>query len=140
MSRTAALFILLAGLNGLVAVLASAWAAHGFGIPVVAGGDVLAESASRIQMWHALALLGLAAAHEFAPYARSTFARYLGAQALIRLAGVALIIGIAGFSGGLYATASGFSVSSAAPVGGTALMVGWLLLTLAGLTSWFSRR
>ena len=140
MRRTAAIFIILAGLNGLIAVLASAWAAHGFGIPIVAGGGVLAESGSRIQMWHALALLGLAAAHEYAPVARAEIARFLGTQALIRLAGLAFIIGIAGFSGGLYATAAGSSFSGAAPLGGTALMIGWLLLTLAGITALFSRR
>jgi uncharacterized membrane protein YgdD (TMEM256/DUF423 family) len=140
MSRTAAIFIFLAGLNGLISVLAGAWAAHGFVIPVIAGGDVLAETGSRFQMWHALALLGLAAAHDHAPTARTGIAHVLGSQALFRLAGIAFIIGIAGFSGGLYATAAGTPFSGLAPLGGTAFMVGWLLLVLAGVVAFFSRR
>ena len=140
MSRTAAFFILLAGLNGLMAVLAGAWAAHGFVIPLIVGGDVLAQSGSRFQMSHALALLGLAAAYEYAPAARTGIARIFGVQALLRLAGIAFLVGIAGFSGGLYATAGGSPLSGLAPIGGTALMVGWLLLTLAGTAALFFRR
>ena len=140
MSRTAAFFILFAGLNGSMAVLAGAWAAHGFVLPLIAGGDVLAETGSRFQMWHALALLGVAAAHEVAPSAQAGIARVFGVQALFRLAGIAFIIGIAGFSGGLYATAIGFALSVLAPLGGTVLMAGWLLLALAGGVALFSRR
>lgn len=139
MSRTAAIFILLAGSNGLIAVLAGAWAAHGFGIPLIAGGGELADSGSRFQMWHALALLGLAAAHEHTPSAPVGMARLLGTQSLIRLAGIAFAIGIVGFSGGLYATARGAQISSLAPIGGTVLMAGWLLLALAGGVAIFSR-
>ncbi|MFT5182827.1 MAG: uncharacterized membrane protein YgdD (TMEM256/DUF423 family) [Alphaproteobacteria bacterium] len=139
MSRTAALFILFAGLNGLMSVLAGAWAAHGFVIPLVAGGDALAETGSRFQMSHALALLGVAIAHEIAASPYSFFSRILGMKALLRLAGIAFIIGIAGFSGGLYASATGSQMVGLAPLGGAALMVGWLLLGLAGLVSLFSR-
>ncbi len=140
MSRTAAIFIFFAGLNGLLAVLAGAWATHGFGIPIVDGGDALAETGSRFQMWHALAFLGIAAAHEYTPRARSIVASLLGVRALLRLAGLALLIGIAGFSGGLYASASGTLLVGIAPIGGTALMIGWLLLALAGLGALLSRR
>lgn len=139
MSRTAALFVFLAGLNGLSAVLAGAWAAHGFAFPLVAGGDVLAETGSRFQMWHALALIALAAAHEHAPPAGSGIARILGSQALFRLSGILFLVGIAGFSGGLYATASGSTLTGLAPLGGTAFMVGWLLLALAGIVTLFTR-
>lgn len=130
MSRTAALFILLAGLNGLMAVLAGAWAAHGFVIPLAGGGGALAETGSRYQMWHALALLGVGLAFDHSPAGRM----------LWRLAGVAFIIGIAGFSGGLYATASGLEISSLAPIGGGVLMAGWLLLALAGAVALVARR
>ena len=140
MSRTAALLIFLAGLNGLMAVLASVWAAHGFVVPLVAGGDALAETGSRFQMWHALALFAIALAHEHAAPARSGTARVLGVQMLFRLAGLAFLIGIAGFSGGLYASAGGSPVSGLAPNGGFALIAGWLLLTLAGGAALFSRR
>ena len=122
-----------------MAVVAGAWAAHGFGVPLIAGGDVLAESGSRFQMSHALALLGVAIAHEIAPSPYSFFSRILGTKALLRLAGIAFVVGIAGFSGGLYASAAGSAVSGLAPLGGTVLMVGWLLLSLAGLVSLFAR-
>lgn len=130
MSRTTAFLILLAALNGLLSVLAGAWAAHGFGLPLIAGGEVLAEIGSRFQMWHALALLGVALALDRAPPARP----------LWLLAGLAFLAGIAGFSGGLYATASGVSVPRLAPAGGTALMAGWVLLALAGVAALVARR
>ncbi len=140
MSRTAAFFIFLAGLNGLMAVLAGAWAAHGFVVPLVAGGDALAESGSRFQMTHGLALLGVALAHEAVSAPYSFFSRLLGTKALLRWTGLAFIIGIVGFSGGLYASAADSSaLSSLAPIGGTALMIGWLLLALAGLVSLLAR-
>lgn len=130
MSRTTAFFIFLAGLNGLMAVLAGAWAAHGFVVPLIDGGDALAETGSRYQMWHALALLGTGLALDHLPAGRM----------LWRLAGLAFIVGTAGFSGGLYATAGGSALSGFAPIGGTVLMVGWLLLALAGCVALFSRR
>jgi len=140
MSRTAAFFTFIAGVNGLIAVLAGAWAAHGFVIPLIAGGGILADSGSRIQMWHALALLGLAIAHERAPVARTGIARLFGVQALFRLAGLAFIIGIIGFSGGLYAAAGGSPFTGLAPIGGRVLMLGWLFLALAGGVAFFSPR
>lgn len=139
MSRTTAIFILLAGLNGFLAVLAGAWAAHGFAVPLVSGGAALAESGSRFQMFHALALIGVAIAHEVAPSPYSFLSRILGTKALFRLSGFAFIVGIAGFSGGLYATATGSQLAGLAPIGGTALMIGWLLLGLAGLVTLIAR-
>jgi len=125
MTRTAAFLVFLAALNGLMSVLAGAWAAHGFGLPLVDGGAVLAETGSRFQMWHALALFGVGLALD-----RAVTARFW-----LVLAALGFIIGIAGFSGGLYATASGLSLPSLAPVGGFALMAGWGLLALAGLVA-----
>ena len=130
MSRSAALFILLAGLNGLLSVLAGAWAAHGFGLPLAAGGDVLAETGSRFQMWHALVLFGIGLALD----------RAMAGRVLWYFAGIAFLVGIAGFSGGLYATAGGGSISGFAPVGGIALMVGWALLVLAGVVAFLLPR
>ena len=139
MSRTAALLLLFAGLNGLIAVLAGAWAAHGFALPLADGGGVLAETGSRFQLVHALALLGIAAAHEYAAAPRGFVGRLVGVQALLRLAGLALLVGIIGFSGGLYASAAGTPFTGLAPVGGTALIVGWGLLAFAGLIALFAR-
>lgn len=139
MSLIAALFFLLAGLNGAIAVLASAWATHGFGPTLVAGGADLAETASRFQLWHALALLGVALAYERAA-APSRTSWPTGARVLLLLAGLAFLIGIAGFSFGLYGAAMGAATTHFAPLGGMALIVGWLLLALAGLVCLVSRR
>lgn len=139
MSRTAASFLVFAGLYGLMAVLGAAWATHGFVVPQIEGGENLAASGSQFQMWHALALLGVAAAHEYAPSAQG-IARIVGVRALVRLAGIGFIVGVAGFSGGLYATAAGIQSTGVAPFGATALMVGWLLLVLAGIVALFSSR
>lgn len=139
MSPIAALFLLLAGINGAIAVLAGAWAAHDFGPTLVAGGDVLAETASRFQLWHALALLAVALAYERAA-APSRNPWPGSARVLLLLAGLAFLVGIAGFSFGLYGAAVGAATSHFAPIGGMALIVGWLLLALAGLACLLSRR
>ena len=140
MTRTTALFILLAGLNGLVAVMAGAWAAHGFGIPLVAGGDALVESGSRFQLWHALALLAAGMAHQVAPRPGGFFSYFFGTRSLLRWSGLAFFVGILGFSGGLYLNAAGSEISGLAPAGGAALMVGWALMALAGLVALFAPR
>ena len=140
MKPIAATFVFLAAVNGLLAVLAGAWAAHGFVVPLIDGGAALAETGSRFQMWHALALLGLAIAHELAPSPLGPVSYFFGTRALLRLSGLAFIVGIAAFSGGLYATASGSAIAGLAPLGGNAFMVGWLLLALAGVAALLSRR
>lgn len=125
MSRFAALFLTLAALNGLAAVLAGAWASHGFLIPLAPDGDFLAETGSRYQMWHALALLGAVLLHD-------RLAEGSAPQWLCRLAGLLFVFGISGFCGGLYAAAAGGRLPGLAPLGGLALMAAWLALAASG--------
>ena len=110
-------WVLLAGLNGMVAVGMGAYAAHGL------AGDALAERASHYQLVHALALLAadrlIAGGHRVAH----------GAAALF-------VLGIMLFCGSLYYKAiSGgpLPVPMLPPAGGIAFMAGWLVLAVAGL-------
>ncbi|HMR29466.1 MAG TPA: DUF423 domain-containing protein [Geminicoccaceae bacterium] len=106
-------FAVVAALLGLVAVAAGAFAAHGIGDPRAAG---LVETASRYQMWHALAMLALCLSPVRAGAALAAFA-----------AGVVL------FSGSLYGLAMGAPrpIAWVTPVGGMLLIAGWALAALA---------
>lgn len=112
-------WLVLAGLNGAIAVAAGAVAAH---VAQDAGGDTVA-TASRYQMWHALALLAVAWL--------STTARYK----LANLAGCLYVAGILLFCGSLYlSVGAGWpGVTIAAPFGGVAFILGWLVLIGTGL-------
>lgn len=115
-------------LLGLATVAMGALAAHLPDRMLAAGGRELLRSAVQMQGWHVAALLATGLLLE----------RQVGdaGRWLLRLAGVAFGIGIACFCGGVYAL--GFAVGQdwarvvghAAPVGGSLLMLGWLLLAL----------
>lgn len=114
-------WIILAGLNGMLAVGMGAYAAHGFAADPYA--QALAERASHYQLLHALALVAadrLAADHR----------RLAHGAALLFLAGTVL------FCGSLYlkaVTGGPLAVPLVTPAGGIAFMAGWLALALAGL-------
>ena len=80
------------------------------------------EVAARYQMYHALGLLAIAA-----------FINQGIAGSLARWSAALMIVGVAIFSGCLYAYAlSGWRVLGAiVPLGGASLIVGWLLLAIA---------
>jgi uncharacterized membrane protein YgdD (TMEM256/DUF423 family) len=115
----------------MLGVVAGAFGAHGLEGLVKDGKlterqfDVF-EIAVRYQMYHAfaLAIVGLLAAK-------------IGGSKLLSAAGWAFLLGTLIFSGSLYA----FSLSDVgifgaiAPIGGTALIVGWALLAAAAKPS-----
>jgi uncharacterized membrane protein YgdD (TMEM256/DUF423 family) len=115
------LWLLLAGLNGAVAVGFAAWGSHG------AEGDAIrwVERASQFQLLHAIALLALARHC-------SEGLRLMRPAAWLMAAGIVL------FSGSLYlkALAIALPVPMVTPLGGLCLMGSWLLLALGG---WLSR-
>ncbi|HET6196197.1 MAG TPA: DUF423 domain-containing protein [Acetobacteraceae bacterium] len=114
MQRT---WIALGALAGLTAVAMAALAAHGLDQAALA----MARSALEMQGWHALALL---ACGLWAPR---------GGR-LADCAGAAFVLGIVLFCGAIYALALwGVRVPVVPPVGGTLLMLGWLLLGLSAL-------
>lgn len=123
------IWVAFAALNGAIAVGAGAYASHGL------AGDPRAQELLRLagqyQMWHALALIGLV-----------ILARNAGgpARLALRAAGWLFVAGILLFSGTLYAIAlSGpLPIAMTAPLGGTAFMLGWVVVALAALL--FGRR
>lgn len=109
-------------LSGFIAILLTAWAAHGLRA-VVSPEDVeRVLVGTRLQLWHALALLAVGALVAVRP------ARLLDVTIW------AFVLGTLLFSGTLYLRA--FSGSTAlsflTPIGGGALMAGWLLLAWYG--------
>ncbi len=125
MRQTWKAWVALAAVNGLAAVGAGAYAAHWLDTedPVLANAFTTGVD---YQMWHALALLGVAWLAERAENGR-------GHLWLPRLAGLAFVLGIAFFSGTLYVFGLTGAVwmSGAAPTGGILLLAGWVLLALS---------
>jgi len=119
MGRTEALarvWIGFGALAGLGAVAMAAVAAHALPERLDAAAMQIMRSALQMQGWHALALLftGL-----WAP--RGGIAAHL--------AGAAFVAGLLLFCGAVYALALfGLHSAAVAPIGGTLLMLGWLLL------------
>jgi uncharacterized membrane protein YgdD (TMEM256/DUF423 family) len=112
------LWLGLGALAGLLAVALSAWAAHGAN-PAI---RPLLDSALTMQGWHALALL-----------ATALWAERRGGW-LPHAAAAAFALGLLCFCGALYTLAlAGRSLGPVAPLGGSALMLGWALLLASAL-------
>lgn len=120
------LWLFLAGLNGLIAVIAGAYGWHAL------GGDEIFAMGARYHMYHALALIAVA-------WLASTRAGR-GAWP-VHTAGAAFVLGIVLFCGSLYALSllGTVPLEGAAPAGGAAFMVGWLMLAVTGLRQMLSR-
>lgn len=110
------ILLALGALAGLLGVAASAGAAH------IAGADGL-KTAAQFLLFHAPAIVGLAAL-------AATGATH---RLVTRLAAAALVAGLALFSGDLALRALHGTplFPMAAPIGGFALMGGWLLIAVA---------
>ncbi len=121
----ARLWIFLAGLNGFLAVAGGAAGVHFVGRSANMEIDNF-MMAAQYQMWHALALFGVAwmCVQFTGPAAR-----------LASAAGWAFQVGILTFSGPLYLIGATGSRSLAflAPLGGLLLFAGWLLIAAAAL-------
>ncbi|WP_241665410.1 DUF423 domain-containing protein [Teichococcus oryzae] len=114
-------WLFIGALSGLSAVALSAWAAHGLAPRLDEAGYRMAQSALTMQGWHALALLatGLLAERR--------------AGRLAHYAGGCFLLGSLGFCGAVWWLVLTGASLGIAPLGGTLLMLGWLLLALAGL-------
>ena len=108
-----------AALFGASGVALGAFGAHGLRATLSAGALGWWQTGVQYQMWHALALLGLAAA----PVAQA------------RLAATLFALGILIFSGSLYAMAlTGVrALGMVTPLGGALLIAGWLALAWRAL-------
>jgi uncharacterized membrane protein YgdD (TMEM256/DUF423 family) len=109
----------------LLAVVLGAFAAHGLKAMLDAQQLALFETASRYQMYHALALLVVGVMLTNRQFSRS----------LLKLAALAFILGIILFSGSLYLLALvGVSwLGAITPLGGIAFLSGWLVMMIAAL-------
>jgi uncharacterized membrane protein YgdD (TMEM256/DUF423 family) len=112
-----------AGLNGFLAIAMGALGAHLLHGCLSGHAIDLIETAARYQMFHALALIGVA------------WLATTGSNVMTRIAGFAFLAGIVLFSGGLYGLGlSGISsFAILAPFGGIAFMLGWLAVVGAAL-------
>jgi uncharacterized membrane protein YgdD (TMEM256/DUF423 family) len=117
--------VVLAALLGGLAVAAGAFGAHGLRDRVDAGLLAAFETGARYQMFHALALLGLAWAVDRWP------------DAGLGLAGWLFVAGTVLFSGSLYAmTLSGVrALGAVTPFGGVCLIAGWAVLAWRAATT-----
>ena len=109
----------------MLAVMSGAFAAHGLEPTLGAPQLVLFETAARYQMYHALALLVVAAI--------STMPQF--SQRALKLAAWGFVLGIVLFSGSLYLLAlSGIRwLGAVTPLGGISFLFGWLALIGAAL-------
>lgn len=117
-----------AAVNGLCAVAVGAATAHA-AMPLPAPRLALVETGQRYEIYHALALFGVAWLASARP------------GALSHAAGAAFLLGTILFSGGLYLI--GFAQITAVlplvPVGGSAFLAGWLLVGFSALRPWPAR-
>ena len=111
-------FVVFAALNGAIAVLGGAFAAHGLDAEPGSARVGWLRTAAEYQIIHALAILAVVA---------------LGGP---RLANLCFAAGIALFSGSLYLLViTGWKwLGMVMPLGGLAFIAGWLAL------AWFNRR
>lgn len=117
------IWLVIAALNGFISVAAGAFGAHALKSRLSA--DLLAtfETGARYQMFHALALIGVAWLASIRPGPLTTGA------------GIAFTVGIVLFTGSLYTLAlSGIRAFGAVtPFGGLGFLTGWALLVVAAL-------
>jgi uncharacterized membrane protein YgdD (TMEM256/DUF423 family) len=111
-------WVALGAIVGLLAVVAAAGSAHGGGDPAVMRARA---SAAQMLGWHALAIVAVG---------------FWGAQGgwLTHAAGALFAAGLILFCGAVYSpTLGGPSLGMTAPVGGVALMLGWLAFAASAL-------
>ena len=117
------IWLFLAALNGALAVLAGAFAAHGLKALLDAEALAIFETGARYQMYHALAM-GLAALAGRGP-----------ARGAASLAAGLFLAGIILFSFSLYllALTNMPALGFVTPLGGLAFLAGWAALAVAAL-------
>lgn len=117
------IFIAIAGLYGALAVALAALGAHAFADLLVGKAALRFDTALRLHLVHAPALLAVACAW---PLSRSRW--WLAAASL-------MATGTLVFCGGLYLAALGVTEAliPIVPTGGSALILAWLVLAVAAI-------
>lgn len=128
----ARLYLLLAAIFGGSGVLAGAFASHGLRGQISDRALAIFETATRYQLYHALALLGLALLLWVLPPMGA-------ARQSLGLAGAGFVGGILLFCGSLYGLSlaelglGDLSLGWITPLGGLAFLLGWGSLAIAAL-------
>jgi uncharacterized membrane protein YgdD (TMEM256/DUF423 family) len=119
-------FLLIGGLAGFVGVALGAFGAHGLRSRVSPEMLAVFETGVRYHMYHAFAILIVAAA-----------IGAIGSSRLLTIAGWSFTAGILLFSGSLYAlTLSGVGMLGAiTPLGGLLFLAGWVCLAFSAITT-----
>jgi uncharacterized membrane protein YgdD (TMEM256/DUF423 family) len=117
-------WVVIASIHGLVAVAAGAFGAHALKSRLEPSDLATFEVAVRYEMYHALALLAVAAQMTLRP------SRYAWAAGACFFAGMTL------FSGSLYVLSLAHfrAVAFVTPIGGGIMIVGWVLLGASAFT------
>jgi uncharacterized membrane protein YgdD (TMEM256/DUF423 family) len=118
-------FLFLSAILGFLAVAAGAFGAHGLEGRLDAKDLAIFETAVRYQMFHALALLGVA-----------ILGRIQGEpSAVLSASGWLFFAGVLVFSGSLYllVLTGPRWLGAITPIGGVALLAGWVCLAVAAL-------
>ena len=118
-------FLVIAALLGATGVMAGAFGAHGLRDLLTPARMETYQTAVTYQMWHALALVGIA-----------SIDTHLSARAkAVVFAGYALTLGTLIFSGSLYLLVllDLPILGAITPIGGVAMIIGWLSLAYAAL-------
>lgn len=118
------IWLVAGAISGFLAVALGAFAAHGLQSRVGPAEIAAFETGARYQMYHALALLGVA------------WLVTQGGGVSATVAGWAFIIGTILFSGSLYylGLTGSRALVMVTPVGGLAFLAGWAALAAAGLS------
>lgn len=119
----ARIFLAIAAILAGLSVAAGAFASHALKDRLTERALEIFETGAKYQMYHALALLGVAL----------LLIRIQSSPTLLTVAGSAFIVGIAIFSGSLYGLSlSGVKwLGAITPLGGVAFLVGWGCLAIA---------
>jgi uncharacterized membrane protein YgdD (TMEM256/DUF423 family) len=120
--------LLAAGILGFTGVALGAMGAHALRETLAERGMMQAwETAARYHLFHAVAVLGIAA------WIRASVGANASSARLLLWAARAWCVGVALFSGSLYGIALGGPrwLGPVTPLGGVALLVGWLAVTCA---------
>jgi uncharacterized membrane protein YgdD (TMEM256/DUF423 family) len=119
------LFFVIGAVSACIAVAAGAFGAHALKSPLAADMLAVFEVGARYQMYHALALLACAWAVTKWP------------GTLVSAAGWLFILGTLLFSGSLYVLSlTGLRwLGAITPLGGIALLAGWICLAAAAIKS-----
>jgi uncharacterized membrane protein YgdD (TMEM256/DUF423 family) len=120
------IFIVLAAILGGLAVAGGAFATHALREKLTERALEIFETATRYQMYHALAILMVAV----------LMSRAETAHTLLVVSGLAFFAGITLFCGSLYGISlSGIKgLGAIAPFGGAAFLIGWGCLSVAALS------